>query len=591
MAQLSTDETSPTFDHYARLVRRLLQVPIGLVSLVEPDRQLFRGADGLPDLLDAVRETPLSHSFCQYVVKDASPLVIRDARLDARLADNPAIEELHVIAYAGWPLIDVRGQVIGSLCAIDSSPRTWTAEEIDTLQDLAAACSAELGERERQQATAAALAAAEELHERSRTLLALSTGLAATDTLADVAASVAEVSREQMGCQRAGMWLRSPQLVIGPGTGGRSRTAPPLGETLTFIEDAASSWHSAARFAQLPLGLDNPLGAVVTDQQPIFLATRLAQNELYPHLANPAQLGEARAFVPLVAGGRAYGALALVWPSERTFSEQDRITIAALASYTAQAVQRAMLLEDRSDVALTLQNAMLTRLPEPPHLDLAARYRPAGAREQVGGDWYDAVITRAGRTDLMIGDVVGHDIEAAAVMGQLRSMLRMASWMSSGAPSHDLERLDLAMSDLGLETIASAVLARVETTEVGGRVSWHLRWSSAGHLPPLLVEPDGAARFLESAAGSSLILGVAAESERHDDDVRPGTGSMLLLYTDGLVERRGESIDDGLERLRRCASQAPITDGDAFLDHLLAGLGGEHLDDDVALLAVRFGEL
>ncbi|SFJ34378.1 Stage II sporulation protein E (SpoIIE) [Nocardioides psychrotolerans] len=234
---------------------------------------------------------------------------------------------------------------------------------------------------------------------------------------------------------------------------------------------------------------------------------------------------------------------------------------------------------------------MLTSLPEPPHLDLAARYRPAGAREQVGGDWYEAVVTRAGWTDLMIGDVIGHDIEAAAVMGQLRSMLRMASWMSSGAPSHDLQRLDLAMRDLGLETIASAVLAHVEAIEVVGRATWQLRWSNAGHLPPLLVDPDGTARFLESSTGTSPLLGVAPETVRHDDDVRLAAGSLLLLFTDGLVERRGESLDTGLARLRELVSRTPIGDVDAFLDRLLAELGGDHLEDDVALLAVRFGEL
>lgn len=138
----------------------------------------------------------------------------------------------------------------------------------------------------------------------------------------------------------------------------------------------------------------------------------------------------------------------------------------------------------------------------------------------------------------MIGDVIGHDIGAAAVMGQLRSILRMGSWMSSGAPSHDLQRLDPSMRDLGLETIASAVLARVEAIEVVGRATWQLRWSSAGHLPPLLVDPDGTARFLDSSTGTSPLLGVAPETVRHDDDVRLVAGSLLLLCTDGLVERR-----------------------------------------------------
>lgn len=107
------------FDHYARLVQRLLGVPTSLVTIVEEHRQVFPGAAGLAEPYHSERQTPLSHSFCQYVVRDRAPMVVADAREVERLADNPAIGDLDVIAYAGWPLVDRDGRVVGSVCAID----------------------------------------------------------------------------------------------------------------------------------------------------------------------------------------------------------------------------------------------------------------------------------------------------------------------------------------------------------------------------------------------------------------------------------------------------------------------------------------
>ncbi|MFC6287430.1 ATP-binding protein [Nocardioides sp. GCM10027113] len=138
-----------SFDHYARLVCRLLQVPTALVSIVETHRQVFPGAVGLAERFAATRETPLSYSFCKHVVGDQQPLIVPDARCDTRLADSPAVSELDVIAYAGWPLRDGTGRVVGSLCAIDSEPRAWTDEDLQVLQDLALACSAELRQAQR----------------------------------------------------------------------------------------------------------------------------------------------------------------------------------------------------------------------------------------------------------------------------------------------------------------------------------------------------------------------------------------------------------------------------------------------------------
>lgn len=572
------------FDHYARLVRRLLDVPVALVSLVEPDRQWFPGMSGLGGPYGEARETPLSHSFCQYVVKDERPLIISDARLDRRLAGNLAIEDLDVIAYAGWPLVGGDGRTIGSLCAIDSDPREWTREQIETLEDLAAACSAELDEHQRRARSEAALGEAERLGERSRALLALSTALASTETLADVAGAVSRVSTDELGCERAGIWLRP---------GAAALSSDPLlpghePEELHLVDHYASAWRSAALFARLPLDHSNPLGSTLLDEHAIFFADRAEQDRRYPAVVNPHQVGQARAFMPLMAGGRVFGVLVLVWPTIRTFTDEDRITIAALATYTAQAVQRAQLLEERTSVALTLQTAMLTRLPQPDHLRIAARYLPAGEREQVGGDWYDAVVMPSGATHLVIGDVEGHDISAAAVMGQLRSMLRMATWMSDSPPSDDLARLDRAMEDLGVDTRASVVLARIEQTVADEAAGIRrLRWSNAGHLPPVLVTADGSARLLDGP--SDPLLGLLPGVARHDHEVEIIAESTLLLYTDGLVERRGESLDVGLSRLLATVGSAASLEPADFLDAVLDRLARDAADDDVAVLAVRFG--
>lgn len=132
-----------SLDHYARLVCRVLRVPTSTVTIVEAHRQVFPGASGLQEPYRSTRQTPLSHSYCQYVVLDERPLVVSDARLDPRLAGNPAVRD-GAIAYAGWPLVDGGGRTVGALCAVDTEPREWTDEEVHVLEDLASACSAEL---------------------------------------------------------------------------------------------------------------------------------------------------------------------------------------------------------------------------------------------------------------------------------------------------------------------------------------------------------------------------------------------------------------------------------------------------------------
>jgi signal transduction histidine kinase len=154
MVQGLTAAPDPSFDRFANLVRLAIDVPVALVSVVESDRQVLPGSVGLPEPWQSRRETPLSHSFCQYVVADNAPLIVSDARQDARLKDNLAIEELDVVAYAGFPMVDPLGAPVGSVCAIDSQPRIWTDTELRVLKELAEICSNELALQDSRRALA-----------------------------------------------------------------------------------------------------------------------------------------------------------------------------------------------------------------------------------------------------------------------------------------------------------------------------------------------------------------------------------------------------------------------------------------------------
>ena len=586
-----TDVVAPSLDRYARMVRRALAVPVALVTIVEDDRQVFPGAVGLPEEYMQSRQTPLTHSFCQYVVRDDEPLVINDARVDDRLRDNLAIPDLGVVAYAGWPLRDHTGRTIGSVCAIDTVPRAWTQADLDALEDLAVACSTELVQRRlRRQAGERAQESAA-VSTSNRLLLALSERLATTRTIADVSVAVEQVARRELGCLHAGVWLRlvSDPMLVRPA---RSPQGQEPAEPLTFVHNPVTDWTQATLHASLGVCRDNPLGEAMLSHGLVVFGTRAEQNARYPHLETPAQAGETRAYMPLDAGSDTYGALALVWPERRELTDDDRHSIVSLRSYTAQAIQRALLLQERVDVGLTLQNAMLTRLPQPDRLTLAARYRPAGARDQVGGDWYDAVVLSDASTHLMVGDVVGHDIRAAAVMGQLRSMLRTFAWTHpEDTPARLVERLDRASDELGLGAMATLVHARIGAEDgpcgTGART---VTWTNAGHPPALLAHDDGTVDVLGADHGvdsADPLLGAAPERDRTDHTRVLPPGATLLLYTDGLIERRGEHLDAGIDRARDAVARHRGEPLDGFLDGVLCDLVGDDPDDDVVVLAVR----
>jgi serine phosphatase RsbU (regulator of sigma subunit) len=255
-------------------------------------------------------------------------------------------------------------------------------------------------------------------------------------------------------------------------------------------------------------------------------------------------------------------------------------------------------------LAEALQRLSLSGPPQPDHLQIAVRYQPANESAQIGGDWYDAFTVPAGdATCLVIGDVNGHDQTAAALMTQIRSMLRATVYAlapavppavqpsagrspATGAtsPSQVVSQLERTMTGLQVRALTTAVVAVVShrTSDAGAR---EVRWCNAGHLPPMVRRSDGSVEELRETA--DLLLGVRDQVSRTDHRTWLAGTETLLLYTDGLVERRDEDVDTGLRRLGRLLGDLGDLEVEHLADALLEHLVPEGGEDDVALVVVR----
>lgn len=827
--------SDPAFERFARLVRRQLGVPVALVTFVSADEQVFPGSVGLPEPWQSTRRTPLSHSFCQHVVRSAAPLVVTDAREHPLVRDNLAIPDLSVVAYAGMPLTDADGAVVGSLCAIDSRPRTWSQDDLDVLTDLAEACSSELQLRvaRTRSADAAQLAEsssartrqvlAEQEVDRSRWMLALDAGRVGTfdleletgrlevdDRLLELSAMTRAgfsgrpedvyahvhpddvddvVDRVQRAVDTHGTYDAEYRIVL-PDGGHRwvaargqvlsgEGTAPRLvgvvhdttaqrntlelaaqtlesmavgylamdeGWRVTYVNDEAertlglpraellggviwemfpatvgtefeagyrraaetgqpstfdayypeplNAWYevranpehggvalyftditervrlqqrsdlladvtrqlngtldsedAVARLAGLvaptladwavitlvdddsrtgsrrgvrDVGWWHPdpemrqvvrsyaglrIGALhagsfldraLTDGEPVRVTSgateairSVSDARLHPPLDRLAP--ESFAVLPLRGRERTVGLLSLFnGPLRAPLSGTDLQIAEDIAARAGMALDNARLYDQQRRLSEGLQRSLLTSPAELEHARIVVRYTPAAESAQVGGDWYDAFRQPRGTTVVTIGDVLGHNVEAAAAMGQIRSMLRAISVTTNARPAEILTRVDEAMTILQAGATATSVVLSLERSdEPALRGATVLRWSNAGHPPPVVVGPDGTVRVL-TAPRADLLLGVDHTALRREHEVVLERGSLLLLYTDGLVERRDSDLDAGLDRLLTAlgdlAGGGRDPDLDALCDELLARMLLGSTDDDVALIALR----
>ena len=292
--------------------------------------------------------------------------------------------------------------------------------------------------------------------------------------------------------------------------------------------------------------------------------------------------------IPMVARGRTLGLLSVFsGPKRGPMNVIDLATAGEVARRAALGLDTARLYRQQRDLAEVLQRSMLTAPPEPDHMQVVVRYVPAAEAAQVGGDWYDAFMQPDGATMVSIGDVVGHDTAAAAAMGQVRSLLRGIAFTSGASPAAVLTRLDEAIVGLQVGTTATAVVARIEQdVEQRDNGTTSVRWSNAGHPPPMVLQPDGTVDVLDDT-DPDLLLGIDPSVPRAESVVTLDRGATVLFYTDGLVERRTEDIDAGLTRLRNCLAAVGKLDLDEMCDELLARMLPREPEDDVALVVLR----
>jgi PAS domain S-box-containing protein len=336
---------------------------------------------------------------------------------------------------------------------------------------------------------------------------------------------------------------------------------------------AASGFGAAAKASE-SVPLSDVLSQVVNEGRPIILDGLHGGAGLDPLLGAAAP--RALMASPLTVKGRMAGVVEIGSRKERRFSPEEESLLVLMADRAGLAIEHARAYEREVGTVEMLQRSLLPdRLPILPGVKIAARYLPGGA--DVGGDWYDAVPLEDGRVGLAMGDVVGHGLDAASLMGQLRHAARAYALEGHPAPAV-LDRLDRLVRSLPGAQMATLLYVIVDPD------LRTIRFASAGHVPPLVIGPDGGARFLEGAPNPPL--GVFDSSGHEELTVELEPGSTIVLYTDGLVEERGVSIDSGLEALRSAADHPG--EPEELCDHLVDSMLAIHpAHDDIAILALQ----
>ncbi|MFD2689254.1 SpoIIE family protein phosphatase [Streptomyces phyllanthi] len=323
--------------------------------------------------------------------------------------------------------------------------------------------------------------------------------------------------------------------------------------------------------------------------QPVFANTQgiaSAVAELLDTASVPGTVPPGRRLILAPLHGRSHvmGSVLLVrGPGRPDFTGADLLVASQLATHTALGIDKAVLYVREASVADAIQRTMLPpSLPAPPGVRLASRYLPASRTAQVGGDWYDAIPLPGNRVALVIGDVMGHSMTSAAIMGQLRTIVQTLAGLDL-PPDEVLHHLDEQAERLGSEHMATCLYAMYDP------VLHRLLVANAGHPPPVLLHPDGSGEVLWVPPGAPIGVG---SGMFESTEMHAPAGATLLMYTDGLVESRDSDVLTGVERLRahlHTAAPGPAPPAlEMLCDQALGTLGTRERDDDIALLAARF---
>lgn len=676
------------FDRLARLTATVLDSPIALVTLIG-NTQFAAGIHGVGELPDAARELALGATLCAVVVELGTSLLVEDARIDHRFATHPACARFGLVAYAGSPIRDTGGRLIGSLCAVCLEPRKWSDRDRSALDTLAQSVTTEvilyqdIDRRRRllDAFDAAPVAVAvtrgtehviDYLNPVYREVFGTSPigmpGPEAFPELADqgffavldtvLATGETHRAHEQghpagagpaqryfdLSCSAIGAGVEEPYgvLIVAADVtaqvrarravearADRQEAAARATAAVSLSLDPEAELDALARSVvptladvcgvclldqplppgrppALPVGttrviLVGPPGIalpavprpgltwpghdVLTDAiaagHPVCTTINPDQLPAWAHDVGVAQLWSCAGVhsvvtVPVIADGVVLAVVAFIAFRDRpSYTEDDLALLHQLGLRASVAIGHGMAYQRSREHALALQRSMLTDPPDVPGLQLAAYYRPAGQDTEVGGDWYDAFLLPGGDLAVVIGDVVGHDMAAAASMGQLRSMLRALAVDTGGPPDDVVTRLDRLAADLHVTSFTTLLYGRIRRS--GAQHT--LCWANAGHPAPLLLDRDGGTRLLTQAR--SLVIGAQPDVDRSCTEVSLPPGSTLLLYTDGLTERRGGHPDDDVAERAAGLVGLPL---DQLCGELLSG-APRH--DDIALLTVR----
>ena len=573
--------TAEAFTRLARLAAHLFRAPIAFVTLVDDRRQTVMSSFGLPEPWASMAELPTDWGFCVPTLSGGKARLVAAVVDDVDFADDPAVADLGATSVACVPLLDDDGQAVGVLTVVDSAPRTWHEEDQELVAFLAASVMNEIQLRaklaENVRLVELTRDAAEREAQRARQLR----GLAETTVLLTTTLSLDE--RVHIAIQRARDLIEANIGAIwklAEGSRNDIRTAFALSEKYVEWRDREMSFPSEELYAEM-----------LETGEPIRLTSE--ELEAHPRWAELDADGDQHPplrgllAAPIVSSeGDTRGVILLSDKVDGEFTAEDEAILVQLARTVSRTSERSQQYEREHEIASTLQQSFLPHeLPDVPRLDLAAKYLPGTMGLAVGGDWYDAIVIGDRSVALVVGDVVGHGVRAAAIMGQLRNALR--AYIHEGFRLVGVfERLDRLAESFG-----GGDFATVAVVELEPETGW-VRWTTAGQLPPLVLRPDGSAEFLEGPVAPPVGAGLPAVFVESTAQIAPG--STLVLYTDGLVERRAESIDVGMERLRQAGVEATAAldpaggrHAEAIASEIVRRLTSADRDDDVAVVVAR----
>jgi serine phosphatase RsbU (regulator of sigma subunit) len=523
----------------------------------------LQASAGLAVDVDEPYTVPVGRFKVSRVVQSRQ-LVVSD-----NLLDDPQFNDLEwakreeIVSFAGFPLVS-GDRFIGVTTVFGRQP--LPAEGVEALQQVTGAIATHIERTRRQQQLRAEHAVLVRLQELTAALLSLQLDLG------QVVQKVTDAATELSNAEFGAFFHTVPD---------------PEGADSYDLYTVSGASREAVERLDLPgrtaLFESISLGVALVRSDDVTIDTGDSGDAPDPGLS-PSRLRVLSCLaIPIVGrSGDVLGGLVLGHSEPGRFDEQTEFTVATIAGHAAIAVENARLYHQERTAATTLQRGLLPRgLPTVPGGTLAARYQPASAAHRVGGDWYDAVALPDGRLALTIGDVCGHDIRAAATMGQLCAAIR-AYTLDSPEPAGVVARIEqfCAATDIGMfTTLIQALYDPTDHT---------LEFVRAGHPPPLLIDGDGSSCLVDMRAVPPLACRAIDHQKLAAATTRISLppGSTLLLYTDGLVERRTWTIEDGLANLMAAVRDAPRHDPDVLCEHLIDELADQPLDD-TAVLALR----